>query len=147
MDNFFNDINTSPDQTEEKFFTDLVERAIKGKQSEFEFIRSWQERIAVKSYRFGIAAIIRIFRNLYNSTYRTYLSQVTLGNQDLQTLLALKQFKQCLSFYTHEYETARDMLEEHSEYIWNWHIIDTLIGNYREEKDLWDHRGKPPHGK
>ena len=147
MDNFFNDINTSPDQTEEKFFTDLVERAVKGKQSNFEFIRSWQERIAVKSYRFGIAAIIRIFRNLYDSTYKTYLSQVTLGNQDLQTLLALKQFKQCLSFYTREYEIARDMIKEHNEYMWNWHIIDTLIGNYREEKDLWDHRGKSPHGK
>ena len=147
MDNFFNDISTSPDQTEEKFFTDLVERAIKGKQSDFEFIRSWQERIAVKSYRFGIAAVIRIFRNLYNSTYKTYLSQVTLGNQDLQTLLALKQFKQCLSFYTREYEIAHDMVKEHTEYMWNWHIVDTLIGNYRPIEDLWDHRGKKLDGK
>lgn len=147
MDNFFNDINTSPDQTEEKFFTDLVERAIKGKQSSFEFVRSWQERIAVKSYRFGIAAVIRIFRNLYDSTYKTYLSQVTLGNQDLQTLLALKQFKQCLSFYAREYEIAHDMIKEHNEYMWNWHIIDTLIGNYRPIEDLWDHRGKKPYGK
>jgi hypothetical protein len=147
MNNFFNDIDTSSDKTEEEFFTDLVERAVKGKQSSFEFIRSWQERIAVKSYRFGIAAIIRIFRNLYDSTYKTYLFQVALGNQDLQTLLALKQFKQCLSFYTREYEIAQDMIKEHNEYIWNWHIIDTLVGNYRPIEDLWDHRGKKPDGK
>ncbi len=147
MDNFFNDIDISSAKTEEQFFTDLVERAIKGKQSDFEFIRSWPERTAVKTYQFGIAAIIRIFTDLYNSTYKTYVSQVAAGTQDLQTLLALKQFKQCLVFYKTEQQIAADMIKEYWEYIWNWHIIDTLIGNYREEKDLWDHRGKKPNGK
>lgn len=147
MNNFFNDIDTSSAKTEEQFFTDLVERAVKGKQSNFEFLRSWQEKTAVKTYQVGIAAIIRIFTNLYSSTYKTYVSQVSRGMQDLETLLALKQFKQCLVFYEREYEITRDMIEEYWEYIWNWHIIDTLIGNYRPEEDLWDHRGKPPHGK
>lgn len=147
MNNFFNDIDTSSAKTEEQFFTDLVERAVKGKQSDFEFIRSWQEKTAVKTYQVGVAAIIRIFTNLYSSTYKTYVSQVAKGMQDLETLLALKQFKQCLVFYEREQEIARDMIDEYWEYIWNWHIIDTLIGNYRSEEDLWDHRGKPPHGK
>ena len=147
MDNFFNDIDLSADKTEEKFFTDLVERAVKGKQSDFEFIRSLQERFAVKTYRFGVEAIIKIFTNLYDSTYKTYVSQIRSGTQDLQTLLALKQFKQCLVFYKQESKIARDMLKEHMEYIWNWHVIDTLIGNYRTEEDLWDHRGKKPDGK
>lgn len=147
MNNFFNDIDTSSAKTEEQFFTDLVERAVKGKQSNFEFIRSWQEKVAVKTYQIGIAAIIRIFTNLYSSTYKTYVSQVARGMQDLETLLALKQFKQCLVFYEREYEITCEMIEEYWEYIWNWHIIDTLIGNYRLEEDLWDHRGKPPHGK
>lgn len=147
MDNFFNDINVSPDQTEENFFTDLVQRAVKGKQSDFEFIRSWQERNAAKTYQIGIAAVLKIFTELYQSTYKTYVSQVASGNQDLETLLALKQFKQCLVFYKEEYRIVRGMIKEYWEYIWNWHIIDTLIGNYRSEEDLWDHRGKPPHGK
>ena len=147
MSNFFNNIDTSSAKTEEQFFTDLVERAVKGKQSDFEFIRSWQERTAVKMYQIGIAAVIRIFTNLYHSTYKTYVSQVTKGMQDLETLLALKQFKQCLVFYKREHEITREMIKEYWEYIWNWHIIDTLIGNYRSEEDLWDHRGKPPHGK
>ena len=147
MDNFFNDIDLSSNKTEETFFTDLVNRALNGKQSDFEFIRSWAERIAVKTYKYGVSAVIRIFRNLYDSTYKTYISQVESGTQDLQTILALKQFKQCLGFYTREEQVARDMLKEHSEYIWNWHIIDTFIGNYRPEEDLWDHRGKKPNGK
>ena len=79
MDNFFNDTDFSTDKSGEEFFTTLVERALKGKQSDFEFIRSWQERFAVKTYRFGISAIIRIFKNLYKSTYKVYLEQVRAG--------------------------------------------------------------------
>jgi hypothetical protein len=40
MNNFFDDIDLSSNKTEEKFFTDLVERALNGKQSDFEFIKS-----------------------------------------------------------------------------------------------------------
>lgn len=142
MTNFFNNVNLSSDRSEEQFFTDLVERAVKGKQSDFKFIRSWQERTAVKTYQIGIAAVTRIFANLYDSTYKTYLSQINTGSQDIRTILALKQFQQCLVFYEREYEITKDMIEEYWEYIWNWHIIDTLVGNYRSEKDLWDHRGE-----
>lgn len=147
MNNFFNDIDLSSAKTEEKFFTDLVERALRGKQSSFEFIRSWQERSAVKTYQIGVAAVIRIFANLCDSTYKTYLAQINTGSQDLQTILALKQFKQCLVFYEREYEITKDMIEEYWEYIFNWHIIDTLVGNYRLEEDLWDHRGGGHNGK
>lgn len=147
MNNFLNNIDLSADKSEEEFFTDLVARAMDGKQSDFEFIRSWQERTAVKTYQIGLAAIIRIFTNLCDSTYQVYLSQIKTGSQDLQTILALKQFKQCLVFYKREYEIAAEMVEEYWEYIWNWHIIDTLIGNYRAEEDLWDHRGNNPNGK
>lgn len=147
MDNFFNDIDISSDKPEEEFFTGLVERALTGKQSNFEFIRSWQERNAVKTYQFGIDAIIKIFTNLYKSTYKIYISQIDAGTQDLQTILALKQFTQCLHFYRREYEIASDMLDEYWEYIWSWHIIDTLVGNYRKEEDLWDHRGRGKNGK
>jgi hypothetical protein len=147
MNNFFNDIDLSTDKQSEEFFTDLVERAVKGKQSNFEFIRSLSERLAVKTYCFGVEAIIKIFTNLYDSTYKTYVSQVRAGNQDLQTLLALKQFRQCLCFYRKERDIARDMIDEYWEYILSWHIIDTLIGNYRPVEDLWDHRGKNPNGK
>ena len=147
MKNFFNDMDLSSDKAVEECFTNLVEWARKGKQSDFKFIRSWQERTIVKAYRFEIAAIIRFFKNLCEATYKAYLSQIAAGTQDLQTILALKQFKQCLAFYEREFEITRDMIKEYWEYIWNWHIIDTLVGNYRAEEDLWDHRGNNPNGK
>jgi hypothetical protein len=56
----------------------------------------------VKVQRFQIEAVVKVFKNLYDATYKTYIDQVTIGNQDLQTILALKQFKQCLKYYERE---------------------------------------------
>lgn len=147
MNNFFDDINLSTDKTEEQFFGQLVERALNGKQSNFEFIRSWAERYSVKEYQFGVAAVIRVFQELCNATYRSYVTQIKTGTQDIQILLVLKQFRQCLGFYLKEYQIVKDMLEEYSEYLWCWHFLDPLLGTYRREEDLWDHRGKKPDGK
>ena len=147
MENYLNDIDLSSGQPPEKIFTDLVNRALTGKQSDFEFIRSWLHRKAVKAYQKAVETVVQIFIELYDSTYKLYTQQVAAGTQDIQTLLALKQFKQCLDFYQQEHQITEDMLAEYSEYIWNWHIIDMLMGNLRAEKDLWDHRGNKPDGK
>jgi hypothetical protein len=147
MNNFFDDIDLSSNKTEEKFFTDLVERALNGKQSDFEFIRCWQERNAVKAYQFGLAAVVKVFTNLSEKLYQIYVTQVREGKQDLETLIALKKFRQCREFYERELEIAKDMLSEYYEYIWDWHIIDTLVGNYRLEEDLWDRRKGNQNGK
>jgi hypothetical protein len=92
-------------------------------------------------------AVIQIFKNLCDSTYKTYLNQIQSGDQDLQTLLALKQFKQCVSYYQREKEIAADMLDEYWAYIFSGHIIDTLVGNVRKEEDLMDYRGRGSNGK
>ena len=147
MNNFFNDIDFSADKTQEKFFTDLVERALKGKQSVFEFIRSWSERRSLKTYQLGIEAIIRIFSNLCDETYKTYVSHIETGTQDLQTLLALKQFRHCREFYEKEREVVLDMVDEYWTYILSGHILDTLFGTYRTIEDLWDYRKGRGNGK
>jgi predicted alpha-1,6-mannanase (GH76 family) len=147
MDDFFNDLNNSPPTGEEEFFSELVTRALTSKQSNFEFIRSWRERLAVKVQRFQTEAVVKVFKNLYDATYKTYIDQVTIGNQDLQTILALKQFKQCLKYYEREWEIAQEMLDEHWSYIWCGHLLDTLVGNYRPDQDLVDHRRRGKNGK
>ena len=86
MNNFFNNIDFSADKTQEKFFTDLVERALKGKQSDFEFLRSWDERKSLRTYELGIEAVVKVFSKLCDETYKIYVSQIKQGVQDLQTL-------------------------------------------------------------
>lgn len=77
-----------------------------------------------------------MFKKLYNSTYKSYLTQVEAGNPDLETLMALKQFKICTDFYDDETKILDDMLSEYTEYILSGHVIDTLVGNIRPDEDL-----------
>jgi hypothetical protein len=66
--------------------------------------------------------VITIFNNLFNSTYKTYLEQIETDTQDLGVILALKQFKQCKTYYQNELNIAKDMLDEYKMYVWSGHL-------------------------
>lgn len=150
-DGFFDDEpidnNSNPVNSGEEDFLELVHRALDSKHSNFEFLRSAQDRTSAKIVRFSYATVSKMFKKLYESTYKTYLKQVELGDQDVETLMALKQFKHCMEFYDDESKIMDDMLEEYTEYILSGHVIDTLLGKVRPDKDLWDHRGREKNGK
>ena len=150
-DGFFDDEpgdnNSNPVNSEEADFLKLVHRALNSKHSNFEFLRSAQDRTSAKIVRFSYATVSKMFKKLYESTYKTYLKQVELGEQDLETLMALKQFKHCMEFYDDESKIVDDMLEEYSEDIFSGHLLDMLLGRIRPEEDLWDHRGRGNNGK
>ena len=150
-DGFFDDQpvnnNSSPDmENGEIDFLDLVHKALESKHSDFEFIRSMSHKAQVKIIRFADVTVSNMFKNLYTTTYKTYLTQVEQGDQDIETLMALKQFKHCMEFYQDEAKIIDDMLDEYSEYIFSGHIIDTLLGRIRPEEDLYDHRGRGKNG-
>lgn len=138
--NFWGSNDISNASEEEEFFTALVQKALTQKNSDFDFIRSWPHRVAVKTYLTGIQSVITAFAKLVDSTYETYITQVNSNTQDLQLILALKQFKQCLDYYRKEADIVYDMLDEYWSYIWSGHILDTLVGKPRAEDDLVDHR-------
>lgn len=150
-DGFFDDEpgdnNSNLVNSEEAGFLELVHRALDSKHSNFEFLRSGQDRTSAKIVRFSYATISKMFKKLYESTYKTYLKQVELGDQDIETLMALKQFKHCMEFYDDEAKIVDDMLDEYLEYIFSGHILDMLLGRIRPEKDLWDHRRGGNNGK
>lgn len=132
---------------EEQSFLELVHRALDSKHSDFNFIRSWEHRAQAKIAKFSLVTISKMFKKLYDSTYKTYIKQVELGDQDVETLMALKQFKICTEFYNDESKIVNDMLAEHTEYILSGHVIDTLVGKVRPDEDLHDYRGRGKNGK
>ena len=141
------DNNSNPVDSGEADFLELVHRALDSKHSNFEFLRSAQDRMGAKIIRFSYATVSKMFKKLYHSTYKTYLKQVALGDQDIETLMALKQFKHCMEFYEDEAKIVDDMLDEYSEYLFSGHLLDMLLGRIRPEEDLWDHRGRGKNGK
>ena len=150
-DGFFDDEpldnETFPVGEDEQNFLELVHRALDSKHSNFEFLRSAQDRTSAKIVRFSYATISKMFKKLYESTYKTYLKQVEFGEQDVETLMALKQFKHCMEFYDNEAKIVDDMLEEYTEYILSGHVVDTLLGKVRPDEDLHDYRGRGSNGK
>ena len=124
----------------EQLFIQLMQKALKGEQSTFEFIGHWGIRSLIKQYIKGVEHVIKVFTNLEKSTYKTYLSEIEQGIQNFKTILALRQFNQCRHFYEIEKLIAEDMLNEHLYYVFSGHIWDTLIGNDRKEEDLVDYR-------
>ena len=150
-DGFFDeepgDNNSNPVNSEEVDFLELVHRALDSKHSNFEFLRSAQDRTSAKIVRFSYATISKMFKKLYEATYKTYLKQVELGDQDVETLMALKQFKHCMEFYDDEAKIVDDLLDEYSEYLFSGHLLDMLLGRIRSEEDLWDHRRGGNNGK
>lgn len=150
-DGFFDDEpmanNSNPVDSGEEDFLELVHRALDSKHSNFEFLRSAQDRTSAKIVRFSYATVSKMFKKLYDSTYKIYIKQVELGEQDVETLMALKQFKICTEFYDDEAKIVDDMLDEYSEYLFSGHLLDMLLGRIRPEEDLWDHRRRGNNGK
>ena len=148
-DGFFDDEpidnDSNPTDSGEVDFLALVHRALDSKHSDFEFLRCAQDRTNAKLIRFSNLTVSKMFKKLYDSTYKTYLKQVEYGDQDVETLMALKQFKHCMEFYHDESKIIDDMLDEYSEYIFSGHLIDSLLGRIRPDEDLYDHRRN--HGK
>ena len=82
---------------------------------------------------------------MYNVAYKEYIKHVAAGEQDLDSILVLRDFKQCMDYYKAEERIVDDCLAEHWEYIMRGHIFDTLVGNIRPDEDLWDYRGERPN--
>lgn len=140
MDDFFND-------EAEKGFIELLHRALEAKQSDFSFIRSWGERAQAKMVKFSYIVAARLFKKIYKTAYKNYVKNVLFGIQIVNNLIIVKQLKQCAEYYQKEAEIVQDMINEYDEYLLNGHIIDALLGNYRPDEDLWDHRGRGKNGK
>ena len=142
------DFNFNPEdqiskEQQEELFTTLVQKALKGEQSEFRFIVCWQDRNIVRDYIRGTTATVQVFDSLITNLTKVYVDQIEKNAQDLGIMLSLKQFYTCKDYYQKEREIAEDMLDEYRSYIFGGHIWDTLVGNTRKEEDMVDYRTLP----
>lgn len=138
-----NDIDEEALRQGAELFTELLKKALEGKNSDFRFITCWADRTVVKEYIYGVDAVIRIFADAENNSLKLYYTQITEGTQDLGLILSIKQFHQCVQYYQKERAIAEDMLAEYRSYIWGGHVWDTLVGNIRKEEDMVDYRTLP----
>ena len=124
-----------------KVFEELVKKALKGKQSDFEFIRTYEMCKVARYYKISVKKVSKVFKTLYKKLMKTYAKDIMTDEQKLEMLMSMKQFKICYDYYKKEYELAKDMLSEYRAYLTSGHIFDQLVCNaIRSEDDCVDYR-------
>ena len=129
---------------DEKFFEAIMKKALSGKHSDFEFIRTYEMCKAARLYKTSIKTVYKTFKTLYKKLMKTYAKDIMTDEQKLEMLMSMKQFEICYDYYKKEYELAKDMLDEYYAYLTSGHIFDQLIMNgIRSDDDCVDYRKLP----
>ena len=124
-----------------KVFEELVKKALKGKQSDFEFIRTYETCKVARYYKISTKRVSKAFKILYKKLMKTYAKDILTGEQQLEMLMSMKQFEICYRYYEKECEIAKDMLSEYRAYLSSGHIFDQLIFNsVRPDDECVDYR-------
>ena len=127
-----------------KVFEELVKKALKGKQSDFEFIRTYEACKVARYYKISVKRVSKVFKTLYKKLMKTYAKDIMTDEQKLEMLMSMKQFEICYDYYKKEYELAKDMLSEYHAYLFSGHIFDQLIMNgVRQDDECVDYRELP----
>ena len=135
-------IEVSEDPKE--FFNELVKKALKGKQSDFEFIRTYEMCKVARYYKTSTKRVSKAFKILYKKLMKTYAKDIMTDEQKLEVLMSMKHFKICCDYYKKEYEIAKDMLSEYRAYLSSGHIFDQLVLNdIRSDDECVDYRELP----
>ena len=128
------------EKTPQDFFKDLVDKAIEGIHSPFEFIRSYQMLKVAKMYKRGVKNVIKIFKGLVGELLTKYVED---EDKNIEILMAMKQFNDCVKYYEKEYAIAKDMISEYRTYVFSGHIFNTIIGIPRPDHECVDYRKLP----
>ena len=133
-------IEVSEDPKE--FFGELVKKALAGKQSDFEFIRTYEMCKVARYYKISTKRVSKAFKILYKKLMKTYAKDILTGEQKLEVLMSMKHFEICYNYYKKEYKLAKDMLSEYHAYLSSGHILDQLVLNsIRPDDECVDYRG------
>ena len=129
---------------DEKFFEAVMKKALSGKHSDFEFIRTYEACKTARLYKISVKRLSKVFKNLYKELMKTYAKDIMTDEQKLEMLMSMKQFKICHDYFEKEHEIAKDMLSEYHAYLTSGHIFDQLVCNaIRSEDDCVDYRKLP----
>ena len=124
-----------------EIFGELVKKALGGKQSDFEFIRTYEACKTARLYKSSVKRVFKAFKTLYKKLMKTYAKDIMTDEQKLEMLMSMKQFEICYNYFKKECEIAKDMLSEYHAYLSSGHIFDQLVlNNVRPDDECVDYR-------
>lgn len=126
-----------------QFFEALIQKALEGEASEFEFIRSYNMLKVARMYKAGVKKVVKIFDDLIKKLIYKYEKAIIVDEQTLELLMTIKQFEFCRNYYKKEVLVAKDMISEYKAYVFGGHVLNTMLGYTRPESECVDYRKLP----
>ena len=67
-----------------EIFSELVKKALKGKHSDFEFIRTYEACKVARYYKISVNRVSKTFKTLYKKLMKTYAKDIMTDEQRLE---------------------------------------------------------------
>jgi hypothetical protein len=127
-------------KTNEDLKSELVYNAESGNHRQFQYLRNYKEYFRARQIKRAHAILVASLRQSLNKQFKNYCKAIAAGETDVIKLLAYCTTRKVLSFYEVELNTINDMIIEYECYLANGNLFDFILGSYRPDEKLWDHR-------
>ena len=127
-------------QTDKDLMSELVYNAESGKHRQFQYLRNYKEYFRARQVKRALAILVSSIKQSLKRQFKNYCKAITTGETDVIKLLAYSTSINVLKFYEEELKTVNDMIIEYECYLVNGNLFDFILGTYRPEEKLWDHR-------
>lgn len=124
----------------QQLLTTIIDYAKTAKLSEFRFIRNWSDYKFYKDQQSFLKPLVRGLYKTSDQLFKKYCKGVTIGEGNINQLLAYQQLQQITKFYQQELNTYTDMLDEYTSYLMKGHLMSAFLGEPRANADMHDFR-------
>ena len=145
------EINSTPDSKEAeqnsnnnsdnvKLLKELLVKVENKEHLKWEFIVSifdWFDKLQLKK---AIKHLLKGFNKAIRASVKAQCHNIKNSIPSFEITYTIKQFLDIVNFYEEELKILDDMFDEFRQYVLKGHILDTILGNIRQEEDLYDYR-------
>jgi hypothetical protein len=129
---FLYEVLPMQDNDAQQLLTEIINYAEQAKQSEFQFITSWQEFMFYRKKHKSTKLVIKVMQKCATNLLNTYCKDIASGYADVTQLLAYTQFLDIIAFYKNELDTLKLMLDEYDEYLGHGNFWKSFLGGERD---------------
>ena len=127
-------------QTDKDLMSELVYNAESGNHRQFQYLRDYKEYFRARQVKRALAILVSSIDKSIGRQFKNYCKDIKIGKTDVTKLLAYSMSNRVLKFYEEELKTVDDMIIEYECYLVNGNLLDFILGSYRPDEKLWDHR-------
>ena len=120
--------------------SELIYNVESGNHRQFQYLRNFSEYRRARQLKRALAILVSSLKQNITRQFKNYCKAIEAGETDVIKLLAYSTSVRVLEFYEEELKTVNDMIIEYECYLANGNWMDFILGSYRPEEKLWDHR-------